>query len=179
MRSYINTLTSGSLLLTIYQKLSILDPVRITSLWKIQCICIIVKVIVVIKLSWKYIVNAFQKCRSMINIGHSEECLIKKNYFIISYQLWILLVFTYRDRKKKKFVNTNEQAANKKKIRTESGALISSSYKSRAYPFESHVYPHIHWIWFISLCDISLLVLVKVHLQCYSFLNWKACLQLE
>ncbi|XP_061173182.1 ATP-dependent RNA helicase DDX54-like [Saccostrea echinata] len=37
------------------------------------------------------------------------------------------------DRKKKKFVSTNEQAANKKKIRTESGALISASYKSRAY----------------------------------------------
>ncbi|XP_048728336.2 ATP-dependent RNA helicase DDX54-like [Ostrea edulis] len=37
------------------------------------------------------------------------------------------------DRKKKKFVSTIEQAANKKKIRTESGALISASYKSRAY----------------------------------------------
>lgn len=37
------------------------------------------------------------------------------------------------DRKKKKFVTTNENAAGKKKIRTESGALISASYKSRAY----------------------------------------------
>lgn len=37
------------------------------------------------------------------------------------------------DRKKKKFVTTNDNAAGKKKIRTESGAMISASYKSRAY----------------------------------------------
>lgn len=45
-------------------------------------------------------------------------------------------LFLIRDRKKKKFVTTNDNAAGKKKIRTESGAMISASYKSRAYPFK-------------------------------------------
>jgi hypothetical protein len=45
-----------------------------------------------------------------------------------------LLLLYFRDRKKKKFVNDGGLDQNKKKIRTESGALISASYKSSAYP---------------------------------------------
>ena len=41
----------------------------------------------------------------------------------------------FRDRKKKKFVRENEDPK-KKKIKTESGAWISASYKSNAYPFK-------------------------------------------
>lgn len=48
----------------------------------------------------------------------------------------LFILFFIRDRKKKKFVTTNDNAAGKKKIRTESGAMISASYKSRAYPFK-------------------------------------------
>ena len=40
----------------------------------------------------------------------------------------------YRDRKKKKFIRVDTENSKKKKIRTESGAWISASYKSNAYP---------------------------------------------
>lgn len=51
----------------------------------------------------------------------------------------LFILFFIRDRKKKKFVTTNDNAAGKKKIRTESGAMISASYKSRAYPFKKNL----------------------------------------
>lgn len=56
----------------------------------------------------------------------------------------LFILFLIRDRKKKKFVTTNDNAAGKKKIRTESGAMISASYKSRAYPFKKK------FKWFLS-----------------------------
>lgn len=60
------------------------------------------------------------------------------------------ILFFIRDRKKKKFVTTNDNAAGKKKIRTESGAMISASYKSRAYPFKKNLN---------GFCHLNLIVL--------------------
>lgn len=62
----------------------------------------------------------------------------------------LFILFLIRDRKKKKFVTINDNAAGKKKIRTESGAMISASYKSRAYPFKKNLN---------GFCHLNLIVL--------------------
>ena len=57
-----------------------------------------------------------------MEIGGDEDNVMKKMKSAVRW-----------DRKKKKFVNDGGLDQNKKKIRTESGALISASYKSSAY----------------------------------------------
>lgn len=48
-----------------------------------------------------------------------------------------LSALSHRDRKKKRFVGQTGQE-DKKKVRTESGRYISSSYKNNLYPTHGH-----------------------------------------